>query len=49
METGKDHSGNMPASLSALPLRRQDAVKRYLADDPIEAIGWELGCSKSWL
>ena len=39
----------MPASLSALPLRRQDAVKRYRADDPIEAICRELGCAKSWL
>ena len=39
----------MPASLSALQLRRQDAVKRSLADDPIEAICRELGCSKSWL
>ena len=39
----------MPAPLSALQLRRQDAVKRYLAGEPIEAICRELGCSKSWL
>jgi hypothetical protein len=39
----------MPASLSVLQRRRQDAVKRYLADDPSEAIGRELGCAKSWL
>src|SRR6266516_3529019 len=45
----QDQIGNMPAPLSALPLRRQDAVKRYLAGDPIEAICRELGCSKSWL
>jgi transposase len=45
----QDQIGNMPAPLSALQLRRQDAVKRYLAGDPIEAICRELGCSKSWL
>lgn len=39
----------MPAPLSALQLRHQDAVKRYLDGDPIEAICRELGCSKSWL
>jgi transposase len=44
-----EQSGNMPASLAALQLRRQDAVKRYLDGDPIEAICRELGCSKSWL
>src|SRR5712691_5600203 len=45
----QDQIGNMPAPLSALQLRRQDAVKRYLAGDPIAAICRELGCSKSWL
>ena len=45
----QDQIGNMPAPLSALQLRRQDAVKRYLAGEPIEAICRELGCSKSWL
>jgi hypothetical protein len=44
-----DQSGNLPAPLSALQRRRQDAVKRYLDGDPIEAICRELGCSKSWL
>ena len=44
----QDQIGNMPAPLSALPLRRQDAVKRSLAGDRIEAICRELGCSKSW-
>ena len=29
--------------------RRQQAVERYLAGDPIEAICQEIGCSKSWL
>jgi hypothetical protein len=39
----------MPAPLSALHLRRQDAIERYLAGDPMEAMCWEMGCSKSWL
>ncbi len=39
----------MPTPLSALQLRRQDAVKRSLAGDPIAAICRELGGSKSWL
>jgi transposase-like protein len=39
----------MPAPLSALQLRRQDAVKRDLAGAPIAAICRELGCAKSWL
>ena len=45
----QDQIGNMPAPLSALHLRRQDAIERYLAGDPIEAICREMGCSKSWL
>src|SRR5712691_2212590 len=45
----QDQIGNMPAPLSALQLRRQDAVKRSLAGDPIETICREMGCSKSWL
>ena len=39
----------MTAPLSALHLRRQDAVERYLAGEPLAAICRELGCSKSWL
>ena len=39
----------MPAPLSALHLRRQDAIERYLAGAPIETICQEMGCSKSWL
>jgi transposase-like protein len=34
---------------SGLEQRRQDAITRYLAGDPIAAICLELGCSKSWL
>jgi hypothetical protein len=37
----------MPAPLSALHLRRQDAIECYLAGDPIETICRELGCSKT--
>ena len=39
----------MSTSLSALHLRRQDAIERYLAGEPIETICREMGCSKSWL
>jgi transposase-like protein len=39
----------MPVPLSALDLRRQDAIERYLAGDPIETICREMSCSKSWL
>jgi hypothetical protein len=41
--------GTTPLLLSALHLRRQGAIERYLAGDPIEAICREMGCSKSWL
>src|SRR6266542_923335 len=41
--------GNIPVPLSALQLRRQDAVKRSLAGDPIATICRELGCAQSWL
>src|SRR5262249_7138789 len=39
----------MSTSLSALHLRRQDAIERYLAGEPIETICREMSCSKSWL
>jgi transposase len=45
----QDQVAPMPASLSTLHLRRQDAIERYLAGDPIETICREMGCSKSWL
>jgi transposase len=41
--------GTTPLLLSALHLRRQGAIERYLAGDPIEAICREMGCAKSWL
>jgi transposase-like protein len=39
----------MQTKPSGLEQRRQDAITRYLAGDPIAAICRELGCSKSWL
>src|SRR5262249_15248490 len=45
----QDQGGPMPVPLSALDLRRQDAIERYLAGDLIETICREMGCSKSWL
>ena len=39
----------MPAPLSALQLRRQDAIERSLAGEPIETICREMGGAKSWL
>jgi hypothetical protein len=39
----------MPAPLSVLHLRRQDAIERYLAGHPIETSCREIGCAKSWL
>ena len=39
----------MPTKPSGLEQRRQDAITRDLAGDPIAAICRELGCSKSWL
>jgi transposase-like protein len=46
---GQNHRGKTRTSPSALERRRQEAVERYLADDPIEAICREMRCSKSWL
>jgi transposase-like protein len=46
---GQNPAGHLTASRSAHDLRRQEALKRYLAGDPIEAICRELGCAKSWL
>ena len=46
---GQNQAGHLRAPRSALDLRRQEALERYLAGDPIEAICQELSCSKSWL
>jgi transposase-like protein len=46
---GQNQSETMRALPSALEQRRQEAVARYLAGDPIEVICREMDCSKSWL
>jgi len=45
----ENQPGTTRLSPAALQRRRQEAMKRYLAGDPIEAICREMGCSKSWL
>jgi hypothetical protein len=44
----QEQVGPMPLLLSALPLRRQGAIERSLAGEPMEAICRERGGSKSW-
>ena len=39
----------MRLSPAALQPRRQEAIERYLAGEPIEVICREMSCSKSWL
>jgi transposase-like protein len=39
----------MRLSPAALQPRRQEAMERYLAGEPIEVICREMSCSKSWL
>jgi hypothetical protein len=46
---GENQQGTTRLSPAALQSRRQEAMKRYLAGDPIEVICREMGCSKSWL
>jgi transposase-like protein len=46
---GQHQAGHLRSPRSALDLRRQEALERYLAGDPIEGICQELSCSKSWL
>jgi transposase-like protein len=46
---GQNQKGEMRTSPSALQRRRQEALERYLAGDPIEVICGEMGCAKSWL
>jgi hypothetical protein len=45
----RHQSDSTDVSPGGLEQRRQHAIERYLAGDPIEAICQELGCSKSWL
>ena len=46
---GENPQGKTQLSPSALQRRRQEALERYLAGDPIAVICREMGCSKSWL
>src|SRR5215813_7379280 len=46
---GQCQRGKTPTLPSALERRRQEALERYLAGDPIEVICREMGCAKSWL
>lgn len=46
---GRNQGDPIEGSPGDLEQRRQHAVKRYLAGDPIEVICQEMGCSKSWL
>jgi hypothetical protein len=46
---GENQQGKTQLSPSALQRRRQEALERYLAGDPIAVICREMGCSKSWL
>ncbi len=46
---GQNQRKETRALPSALQRRRQEALKRYLAGDPIEVICREMGCAKSWL
>src|SRR3989441_7344226 len=47
--SGQNQRKETRALPSALQRRRQEALKRYLAGDPMEVICREMGCAKSWL
>jgi len=46
---GQQQRGKTPTLPAALERRRQEALERYVAGDPIEVICREMGCAKSWL
>src|SRR2546422_3734963 len=46
---GQNQRKETRALPSALQRRRQEALERYLAGDPIAVICREMGCAKSWL
>jgi len=46
---GQHQRGKTPTLPAALERRRQEALERYVAGDPIEVICREMGCAKSWL
>jgi hypothetical protein len=45
---GQHQRGKSPTLPSALERRRQEALERYWAGDPIAVICREMGCAKSW-
>jgi Homeodomain-like domain len=46
---GENPQGNTQGLPWALQRRRQEALERSGAGEPIEVMGREMGCSKSWL
>ena len=46
---GENQKGRMRLSPAALQQRRQEAMERYRAGEPIEGICREMGCCKSGL
>jgi hypothetical protein len=46
---GEHPKGKTQCSPGALQRRRQEALERYVAGEPIEVMCREMGCSKSWL
>src|SRR5215470_916022 len=46
---GENPKGKTRRSPCALQRRRQEALERYGAGEPIAVMGREMGCSKSWL
>jgi len=46
---GENQKGRTRLSPAALQQRRQEALQRYLAGDPIAVICREMSCAKSWL
>jgi hypothetical protein len=46
---GGNQKGATRLSPGVLQQRRQEALERYLAGEPVEVICREMGCSKSWL
>jgi hypothetical protein len=46
---GENPKGKTPCSPCALQRRRQEALERYLAGEPIAVICREMSCAKSWL
>ena len=46
---GENQKGRTRLSPAALQQRRQEAMERYRAGEPIERLCREMSCSKSWL